>query len=138
MVWLGWKWAKWLGKWAMLKPYWHFRVKEKLIYTTENHQFWNILIMEKNYYYSFHRLIQELRKCLSPKNGNNFEFSRLYFLFPGLNISKLIIFICIHDKCKANFMNCPFKKVRGKLWPLSTYLIYVQNNFCTSSTYPAI
>ena len=97
MVWLGWKWAKWLGKWAMLKPYWHFRVKEKLIYTTENHQFWNILIMEKNYYYSFHRLIQELRKCLSPKNGNNFEFSSLYFLFPGLNISKLIIFICIHE-----------------------------------------
>ena len=44
-------------------------------------------------------------------------------------------FICIHDKCKANFMNCPFKKVRGKLWPLSTYLIYVQNNFCTSSTW---
>ena len=86
---------------------------------------------------SFLGIVQYLDAYL--KNAQKMEAS---FLLRCLHlhikvdeVDDFVILLCIHDKCKANFMDCPFTKVRGKLWPLSTYLIYVQNNFCTSSTW---
>ena len=66
---------------------------------------------------SFLGIVQYLDSYL--KNAQKMEASFLpkclYLHIKVDEVDDFETFICIHDKCKANFMNCPFKKVRGKL-----------------------